>query len=60
MVIWANHLLRASIAAVQSVATELKQAESVAAIQDRLVPIDEVFRLQGVAELLEAEQRYLP
>lgn len=60
VVIWANHLLRASIAAVQSVATELKQAESVAAIQDRLVPIDEVFRLQGVAELLEAEQRYLP
>jgi len=58
--IWANHLLRASICALQQAAALLKQEESVLGLQDRLVPVAEVFRLQGMAELREAEQRYCP
>ncbi len=60
VVIWANHLLRASICALQQAAALLKQEESVLGLQDRLVPVTEVFRLQDMAELREAEQQYLP
>jgi len=60
MVIWANHLLRASTAAMQSVASIIYQTRSVSAIQERIVPVKEIFRLQNTAELEAAELRYLP
>jgi phosphoenolpyruvate phosphomutase len=60
VVIWANHLLRAAIRAMQQVASTLHQTQTVMAIEDRVVPLHEVFRLQCVEELEEAERRYLP
>jgi len=60
VVIWANHLLRASTAAMQNVASIIYQTGSVAAIQERIVPVKEIFRLQNTAELEAAELRYLP
>jgi phosphoenolpyruvate phosphomutase len=38
----------------------LKEEENLLSIEDKIVPVSEIFRLQGAAELLEAEQRYLP
>jgi phosphoenolpyruvate phosphomutase len=58
--IWANHLLRASIRAMQGAAQEIASAQNLHAIEDRVAPLAEVFRLQGANELKEAEQRYLP
>jgi phosphoenolpyruvate phosphomutase len=60
IVIWANHLLRASTAAMQSVASIIYQTASVAAVQEHIVPVKEIFRLQNAAELEAAELRYLP
>ncbi|MDH5700038.1 MAG: phosphoenolpyruvate mutase [Nitrospirota bacterium] len=60
MVIWANHMLRAAIATMQTTARVLKKQENLLSIEDNIVPVSEVFRLQGAAELMEAEQRYLP
>jgi len=60
IVIWANHLLRASTAAMQSVASIIYQTGSVAAVQEHIVPVKEIFRLQNAAELEAAELRYLP
>ncbi|WP_342349620.1 phosphoenolpyruvate mutase [uncultured Nitrospira sp.] len=60
MVIWANHMLRAAIATMQTTARVLKEQENLLSIEDNIVPVSEVFRLQGAAELMEAEQRYLP
>lgn len=60
MVIWANHMLRAAVAAMQDIARTLKDQENLLSIEDKVAPVSEVFRLQGAAELLEAEQRYLP
>jgi phosphoenolpyruvate phosphomutase len=60
MVIWANHMLRSAIAAMQGTARTLKEQENLLSIEDNIVPVAEVFRLQGAAELLEAEKRYLP
>jgi phosphoenolpyruvate phosphomutase len=60
IVIWANHLLRASTAAMQSVASIIYQTRSVAAVQEHIVSVKEIFRLQNAAELEAAELRYLP
>jgi phosphoenolpyruvate phosphomutase len=60
LVIWANHMLRAAIATMQTTARILKEQENLFSIEDNIVPVAEVFRLQGAAELLEAEKRYLP
>jgi len=59
-VIWANHLLRAAVAAMQSVAGRVFRDESVIGVEDRISPIAEIFRLQGDDELREAEKKYLP
>jgi phosphoenolpyruvate phosphomutase len=60
LVIWANHLMRASVAAMQQTAAELFQCRSLMAIEETIVPVKEIFRLQGVSELEAAEKRYLP
>lgn len=60
LVIWANHMLRASVAAMQSTARTLKDQENLLSVEDKIISVSEIFRLQGAAELSEAEKRYLP
>ena len=60
LVIWANHLLRASIKAMQQTAAQIHQERSISSIEGQVVSVKEIFRLQNAAELEEAEQRYLP
>jgi phosphoenolpyruvate phosphomutase len=60
LVIWANHLLRASIKAMQQTAAQIYQERSIGSIEGQVVTVKEIFRLQNAAELEEAEQRYLP
>ncbi len=60
MVIWANHMLRAAVAAMQKTARTLKEQEHLLSIEDKVAPVSEIFRLQNAAELQEAEERYLP
>jgi phosphoenolpyruvate phosphomutase len=60
MVIWANHMMRASIAVMQKTAAEIARAQNLHSIEDQVVSVAEVFRLQGADELKEAEKRYLP
>jgi phosphoenolpyruvate phosphomutase len=58
--IWANHMMRASIAAMQATAAEIAGQQDLRTVEDRVVPVSEVFRLQGADELMAAERRYLP
>lgn len=60
MAIWANHILRAGIHAMQKAAGALYANQSPVAVEDLIVPVREVFRLQGAGALQEAEDRYLP
>lgn len=60
IVIWANHMLRAAVAAMQTTARVIKEHQNLLSIEDNIAPVSEVFRLQGAAELLKAEERYLP
>lgn len=60
IVIWANHMLRSSVTAMQKTAKTLKEQEHLLSIEDKVAPVSEIFRLQNAAELQEAEDRYLP
>jgi phosphoenolpyruvate phosphomutase len=60
LVIWANHLLRASITAMQQLASKIDKAQSIVTTEEEIAPIEEIFRLQDVPELKAAERRYLP
>ena len=60
LVVWANHVLRASIAAMQGVAREIHQRSSVVQAESHIAPIREVFRLQRLPELSRAGKKYLP
>lgn len=58
LVIWANHMVRSSIAAMQATARQVHDSESLVDIEGQVASMQEVFRLQGADELLEAEKRY--
>jgi phosphoenolpyruvate phosphomutase len=60
VVIWANQILRASIRAMRETAQRIHADRSVIAIEDAIVPLGDVFRLQGEDELAAEEGRYLP
>ena len=57
-VIWANHLVRASIKAMQDMSQRVFEEESLVNIEDKIVSVKEIFRLQNDQELVEAEKRY--
>ncbi len=58
LVIWANHMIRTSIAAMQKTARTIRQMESLVEIEGQAATVSEIFRLQGADELLEAEKIY--
>jgi phosphoenolpyruvate phosphomutase len=60
VVIWANHNLRASVNAIQTISRQIFRDQSLVNVEDRIAPLGEIFRLQRVDELQEAEQKYLP
>ncbi len=59
LVIWANQLLRAAIGAMQHVADEIGRTGSARDLEDEIVSVQEVFRLQDADGLLEGERQYL-
>jgi phosphoenolpyruvate phosphomutase len=60
LVIWANHLLRTSVKAMQLTAAQIYSESSIKSVESEIVSVKEVFRLQNAAELKEAEKIYLP
>lgn len=58
LVIWANHMIRSAVQAMQKTAAVIYETESLTEIEDRIAPVDELFRLQGADELAAAEDRY--
>lgn len=60
LVIWANHLLRSSIYAMQNTAATIYQEQTLVPIDHEIVTVKEIFRLQNADELKEAERHCLP
>ncbi|MFC7736958.1 phosphoenolpyruvate mutase [Roseomonas sp. GCM10028921] len=59
-IIWANHLLRASITAMRETAARIHEDQSLVRVEGSVATVKDIFRLVGNAELEEAERRYLP
>lgn len=60
LVIWANHNVRTAITAMRETSRTIFNERSLLNVEDRVVSVKEVFRLQNADELSEAEERYLP
>jgi phosphoenolpyruvate phosphomutase len=58
-VIWANHLVRSAVAAMQSVAKEIFESQTLVNVEDRIASVNEIFRLQDADEYSAAERVYL-
>jgi phosphoenolpyruvate phosphomutase len=60
MIIWANHLLRGAVSAMQNTARQIKTDNSLVNVENHIASVKEIFRLQRTQELKEAENKYLP
>ncbi len=56
-VIWANHILRGAVEAMQATAKQIYESQSLVKQERRIAPGEERFRLQGTEELRQAEKR---
>jgi phosphoenolpyruvate phosphomutase len=60
VVIWANHLMRSCITAMQYNAARIFRERSLVSVEPEIASVKEIFRLQNAKELEQAEQIYLP
>lgn len=58
-VIWANHQMRMAVTAMQQVTKTIFEEQSLMNVEDKIVSVAELFRLQNDKELEAAEKRYL-
>lgn len=58
LVIWANHMIRSAISAMQATARQIHASESLVDVEGQVATVQEIFRLQGADELLAAGKRY--
>ncbi len=59
LAIWANHTFRGSIHKMQEITQQIFQEQNLLTVEDSIVPIKEIFRLQDDKELALAEEQYL-
>ncbi len=59
LVIWANHMIRASVAAMEKRSRQIFQSESLLDVEDKIASVSHIFELQGAEELKQAQDRYL-
>jgi phosphoenolpyruvate phosphomutase len=59
LVIWANHMIRTSVAAMETTSKTIFESESLADVEDKIAGVDHIFELQGADELSRAQKRYL-
>jgi phosphoenolpyruvate phosphomutase len=60
LAIWANHNIRAAARVMQETTQRIFNEQSLIHVEDNIVSVSEIFRLQNADELKEAEKKYLP
>ena len=60
LIIWANHLMRSCMSAMQVSAEKIYKAKSLVPVEPEIATVQEVFDLFDYDELKRAEQNYLP
>ncbi len=59
LVIWANHMIRAAVVAMENISKQIYEQESLANVEDQIATVNRIFTLQGADELSQAQSRYL-
>lgn len=59
MVIYGNHALRASVTAMQDVFARIRRDGGIHHVDRDIVPVEEIFRLQGMDRVKDDEARFL-
>lgn len=59
LVIFGNHAVRASVAAMQGIFKRIRHDGGIHMLGDDIAPVEEVFRLQGMAHVREVERSFL-
>ena len=60
VVIWANHNIRAGIAAMREVSARIHREQSLLGVESEIASVKDIFELAENDELAEAEKLYLP
>lgn len=60
LVIYGNHAIRAAVTAMQAVFRRIRAEGGIRGADGDIVAVEEIFRLQRVAAMKEAEQRFVP
>ncbi|NQV55101.1 MAG: phosphoenolpyruvate mutase [Rhodospirillales bacterium] len=60
VIIWANHNIRASIAAMRETSRRIMRDQNLMGVEDQVASVQDIFNLAENDELAEAEKRYLP
>jgi 2-methylisocitrate lyase-like PEP mutase family enzyme len=59
MLIYGNHAVRAAVTAMQQVFAQIIQDGGIQNVDNKLVPVTEIFRLQGMDEVRANEKKFL-
>ena len=54
--IWANHQMRMAVTAMQAITKQIFEEQTLINVEDKIVPVSELFRLQNDKELEAAEK----
>ena len=59
MVIYANHVIRSAVTSIKETLNEIKKTKGINSISPKLIPVKELFELQGTTEMKEHEKKFL-
>ncbi len=59
MVIYGNHAIRAAVSAMQEIFARIRKDGGIRGVNDDIVPVGEIFRLQGMDAMKANEERFL-
>jgi phosphoenolpyruvate phosphomutase len=59
LVIYGNHAIRAAVTAMREVFAQIRREGGIGGADRRIVPVEDIFDLQGVAAMKEAEGKFL-
>jgi len=59
MVIYANHVIRSAVTAIKKTLKEINEQKGIHTISEKLIPVKELFELQGTLEMKDHEKRFV-
>ncbi|MAG08768.1 phosphoenolpyruvate mutase [Candidatus Woesearchaeota archaeon] len=59
MVIYANHVIRSAVTSIKETLKEIKDAGGIDTVSRKIIPVEELFELQGTSEMKENEKKFL-